>query len=129
MDFMAAAGTPSEQPADEVGEDLQVGAKNRRVGARLAATGIAEAHAGGDLHLVDVEACDARLRDQQGVGSRRRRQCRGRRLIDSLVGGSGQARPTLSTRLGGEARFAVCSGPLTESRHNSGHEAVAHGSV
>ena len=46
-----------ERPADEAGEDVRVGVEDGRVGGRRGAAEFAEADAGGDLHLVDVEAC------------------------------------------------------------------------
>ena len=61
----------SAEPVGERGEGLRVGAENGCVGARRAAVGLAEAHAGSDLHLVDVEARGARHGDGQGVAGRR----------------------------------------------------------
>ena len=76
------------QPRDECAEALPVRAKDSRGPARRA-----QAHAGRDLILVDVEACGVRLGHRQAVDRRGRRRGRVWHVLASLAGGSGEAFP------------------------------------
>ena len=90
MDSIVAAVTPCPRSHAKCAETLPVCAKDGRGGGRRA-----KGHAGRDLMLVDVEACDVRLGHRQAV-DRRARGRRGRRVwhvLVSFAGGSGEASP------------------------------------
>jgi len=92
------------QPLDEFAEPLHVGAEDSRGGGRRRWVRPAQADAGRDLMLVNVEARGARLDDLQAVNRRRGRVWH---VLRSFAGGIGGAFPARSNRLGGGTRFVA----------------------